>query len=86
MCLAVPARIIELLDSGLARAEVGGIVKSVNLCLVDDVGIGDYVIVHVGFALAKLTPEEAEATLSLFAEAGMLDELDLPADAPGGPA
>ncbi|MFZ1415163.1 MAG: HypC/HybG/HupF family hydrogenase formation chaperone [Defluviicoccus sp.] len=73
MCLAVPARITELLADGLARAEVGGITKVVNLCLVDDVAVGDYVIIHVGFALSRLEPEEAAATLALFAEAGMLD-------------
>ena len=72
MCLAVPARITELLPGGLAKTEVGGIVKEVNLSLVDDVAVGDFVIVHVGFALAKLEPEEAEATLALFAEAGVL--------------
>lgn len=73
MCLAVPARITELLADGLARAEVGGVTKVVNLCLVDDVTVGDYVIIHVGFALSRLEPEEAAATLALFAEAGMLD-------------
>ena len=72
MCLAIPARIIELLPGGLAKAEVGGIVKEVNLSLVDNVAIGDFVIVHVGFALSKLQPNEAEATLALFAEAGAL--------------
>lgn len=72
MCLAVPARIIELLPGCLARAEVGGIVKHLNLSLVDDVAVGDYVIVHVGFALAKLEPDEAQATLALFAGAGVL--------------
>ena len=76
MCLAVPARIIELLPDGLAKAEVGGIVKQLNLALIDDVALGDYVIVHVGFALAKLDPEEAAATLALFAEAGMLSAED----------
>lgn len=74
MCLAVPARIIELLPEGMARAEVGSVVKELNLCLVDDVEVGDYVIVHVGFALSRLEPDEAEATLALFAEAGMLGE------------
>ena len=68
MCLAVPARIIELMPGGIAKAEVGGIVKEVNLSLVEDVTAGDFVIVHVGFALAKLEPEEAQATLALFAE------------------
>jgi hydrogenase expression/formation protein HypC len=60
------------LPGDLAKAEVGGIVKEVNLSLVDDVAIGDFVIVHVGFALSKLQPNEAEATLALFAEAGAL--------------
>ncbi len=73
MCLAVPARITALLPGGLAKAEVGGITKDVNLSLVDDITVGDYVIVHVGFALAKLEPDEAEATLALFAEAGVLE-------------
>jgi hydrogenase expression/formation protein HypC len=72
MCLAIPAKITDLLPGGLAKAEVGGIVKEVNLSLVDDVAVGDFVIVHVGFALSKLQPDEAEATLALFAEAGAL--------------
>lgn len=80
MCLAIPARITDLLPGGLAKAEVGGIVKEVNLSLVDDVAIGDFVIVHVGFALSKLQPNEAEATLALFAEAGALTGED-PKDA-----
>lgn len=82
MCLAVPARIIELLPGGLAKAEVGGIVKQLNLALIDDVALGDYVIVHVGFALAKLDPEEAAATLALFAEAGMLSAEDAAVEVP----
>ena len=76
MCLAVPARITEVLPGGLAKTEVGGITKEVNLCLVEDVTVGDFVIVHVGFALAKLEPTEAEATLALFAEAGVLSGSD----------
>jgi hydrogenase expression/formation protein HypC len=84
MCLAVPARITAIDQNGIARAEVGGIVKDVNLCLVDDVAIGDYVIVHVGFALSRLSQDEAEATLRLFAEAGMLPATDDP-DPGAGP-
>ena len=76
MCLAVPARITALLDNDMAKAEVGGIVKDVNLMLVDGVAIGDYVIIHVGFALSRLEPEEAAETLALFAEAGMLEVAD----------
>lgn len=83
MCLAVPARITAIDENGLAKAEVGGIVKDVNLCLVDDVAIGDYVIVHVGFALSRLSQDEAEATLRLFAEAGMLTASDDPAPGSG---
>ena len=49
--------------------------KEISLALVDDVAVGDYVIVHVGYALQKLDPEEAERTLEMFAEMGQLDEL-----------
>jgi len=73
MCLAVPARVIDIGDDGVGRAEVAGVVKEVSLALVDDVAVGDFVIVHVGFALSKLDPEEAQETLSLFAEAGLLE-------------
>jgi hydrogenase expression/formation protein HypC len=77
MCLAVPARITQIFgDDTMAKAEVGGIVKEVSLALVDDVKVGDYVIIHVGFALSRLEPEEAEQTLALFAEAGMIDSDD----------
>ena len=77
MCLAVPARITQIFaDDAMAKAEVGGIVKEVSLALVDDVKVGDYVIIHVGFALSRLEPEEAEQTLALFAEAGMINSDD----------
>lgn len=75
MCLAVPMRITHIGEDGMAKGELGGIVKDISLCLVDDVKVGDYVIGHVGFALSRLEPEEAEETLRLFAEAGMLDGL-----------
>ncbi|MCP3971592.1 MAG: HypC/HybG/HupF family hydrogenase formation chaperone [Rhodobacteraceae bacterium] len=70
MCLAIPTRILRLRDDGLADAELEGVIKEVSLALVPDAGPGDYVIVHVGYALSKLDPEEAERTLQLFAEAG----------------
>ena len=70
MCLAIPAKVIALRDDGLADIELEGVVKEVSLDLVDDVGVGDFVIVHVGYALAKLDPAEAERTLKLFAEMG----------------
>ena len=71
MCLAIPARIIELLDGAQCRVELGGVRKEISLALVDDAAVGDYVIVHVGYALTKLDPGEAAQTLALFAEAGI---------------
>ncbi|MDU8925776.1 HypC/HybG/HupF family hydrogenase formation chaperone [Alisedimentitalea sp. MJ-SS2] len=70
MCLAVPARIVKMYEGGMADVELEGVIKDVSVELVDDVTVGDYVIVHVGYALAKLDPEEAERTLALFAQAG----------------
>jgi hydrogenase expression/formation protein HypC len=71
MCLAVPVRVIEKLAGDAAVVDLGGIRKEISLALVDDVAAGDYVILHVGYALARLDPEEAERTLRLFAEAGL---------------
>ena len=74
MCLAIPAKVIKLSEGGLADIELEGVVKEVSLDLVDGVAVGDYVIVHVGYALAKMDPAEAERTLALFAEMGRLSE------------
>lgn len=71
MCLAIPARIVELLEGDACRVDLDGVQKQVSLALVEDAKVGDYVIVHVGYALTKLDPEEAERTLALFAEAGL---------------
>ncbi|HUW39281.1 MAG TPA: HypC/HybG/HupF family hydrogenase formation chaperone [Rhodocyclaceae bacterium] len=70
MCLALPARIVEIRGADQAVIELGGVRKECSLALVDDVAVGDYVIVHVGYALTRLDPEEAEKTLALFAELG----------------
>lgn len=70
MCLAIPACVEELIDGNNAIVNLGGVRKEISLTLLDDVGVGDYVIVHVGFALQKLDPEEAAQTLALFAEIG----------------
>ena len=75
MCLAIPARIEELTAGDNAVVDLGGVRKEISLALVDDANVGDYVIVHVGYALQKLDREEAERTLELFAEMGQLDEL-----------
>lgn len=71
MCLAIPVKVVELLPGEMARVDAGGVRKEVSLALVDGVQPGDYVILHVGYALQKLDPEEAERTLALFAEAGI---------------
>ncbi|MBS1190885.1 MAG: Hydrogenase expression/formation protein [Rhodocyclaceae bacterium] len=70
MCLAIPAQVIELRESDNAVVDLAGVRKEISLALVEDVAVGDYVIVHVGYALNKLDPEEAEKTLALFAELG----------------
>lgn len=74
MCLAIPVRIEELIDAERALADIGGVRKEINIALVDDLSVGDYVILHVGYALNKLDPEEAARTLALFEELGQLQE------------
>ncbi len=68
MCLAIPAQIIEILEHEQAIADMGGVRKPISTALLDEVAVGDYVIVHVGYALNRLDPEEAAETLQLFAE------------------
>lgn len=77
MCLAIPGLVTELLENDMAQVNVGGAKHVVSLSLVDGVKLGDYVIVHVGYALSKIDPEEAKKTLALFAEyhaAGVREE------------
>ena len=68
MCIALPVRVVELLDGQNALVDLDGVKKNISLALVDDIQPGDYVIVHVGYALSKLDTDEAEKTLALFAE------------------
>ncbi|MDX1593905.1 MAG: HypC/HybG/HupF family hydrogenase formation chaperone [Gammaproteobacteria bacterium] len=68
MCLAIPTRVEALLDDDMARVNLGGVSKEISLALVDGVAEGDYVIVHVGYALNRIDPDEAERTLALFEE------------------
>ena len=76
MCLALPARIVELLPAAEGVIDLGGVRKRISLELVPDARVGDYVIVHVGYALQKLDNAEAERTLALFAEAGLPDDAE----------
>jgi hydrogenase expression/formation protein HypC len=73
MCLALPARVIELRDAEQAVVELGGVRKAVSIALVPNTVVGDYVIVHVGFAIGRLDPAEAERTLALIAEFSGVD-------------
>jgi hydrogenase expression/formation protein HypC len=66
MCLAIPAKVVQKLDNDQAVVEVGGVRNDISLMLVDGVEVGDYVIVHVGFAITRLDVEEAEKSLALF--------------------
>ena len=74
MCLAIPARVVEIAADDLAIVDLGGVRKDVSLALVEGVRVGDYVIVHVGYALTRLDPEEAAKTLTLMAEAGLVEQ------------
>ena len=76
MCLALPARIVSVdEDSDSARVALGEVSSEVSLALVDDVAVGDYVLIHVGYALNKVSEAEAQKTLALFAEAGLLEQV-----------
>lgn len=78
MCLGIPMKIVEKSGND-AVAEAGGIRKSVRLDLLDEVDIGDYVLIHTGYAIEKLDPDEALETLELIKQvyrAGMTHEVD----------
>ncbi|MBN8874132.1 MAG: HypC/HybG/HupF family hydrogenase formation chaperone [Rhodospirillales bacterium] len=78
MCLAIPVRIVALEPDAMAVVEIEGIRKQVSVALIEAPAIGDYVLLHVGYALHKLSEAEAERTLAMMAEAGLLasDELE----------
>jgi hydrogenase expression/formation protein HypC len=76
MCLALPARIVAIDEAtDMATVALGEVRKDVSLALVDDVQVDDFVLIHVGYALNKVSAEEAERTLQLFAEAGLTEEV-----------
>lgn len=68
MCLALPVKVVQVGAGDTAIVDLGGVKKEISLALLDGVKVGDYVILHVGYALSKLDPEEAAKTLALFAE------------------
>jgi hydrogenase expression/formation protein HypC len=73
MCLAIPAQILDLDTlADVATVTLGGVRRPVSLALIEDAAIGDYVLVHVGYALNKISAEEAERTLAMMREIGEL--------------
>lgn len=83
MCLAIPGQIVEVVDqvNRLAKVDVAGVQRNVNIGLLDSdgmgVGVGDWVLIHVGFALSKVDEAEAHATLRLREQMGAEYELEL---------
>ena len=82
MCLAIPGRVTRFLNEGkdemrFGKVAFGGIQKTINLHLVPEAGIGDYVLVHVGVALAMVDEEEANRTLDFLKQMGELDEITI---------
>ena len=71
MCLAIPIRVEELLGDDMARVTLGGVSKIVSIALLEDVRPGDFVLLHAGFALTRLDPDEAARTLALMHEAAV---------------
>ena len=75
MCLALPAQVVSV-EGETAVAALGPVKKEISTALLDGVAPGDFVLVHAGYALHKLSPEEAERTLAIIREAGGEDELE----------
>ena len=73
MCLAIPSKIVKI-ENGMATIDVDGVQREASLLLVEDAGIGDYVIVHAGFAIHKIDEAAALETLNLLKEAAALVE------------
>ena len=74
MCLAIPGKIVEIVDveNCIAKVEVGGVKRNVNIGMLgkDEAGVGDYVLIHVGFAMSKVDEQQAEETLRVLKEIG----------------
>ena len=82
MCLAIPT-LIKSIDGAQAEVEIGGVSRTISVALTPDAQVGDYVIVHVGFAISKVDEEEARRTFKLLEEMGELARNELSPDDPG---
>ncbi len=74
MCLALPARVVAMEADDMATVALEGVKKKISLALVENIEVGDYVLVHVGYALHKVSEDEAIRTLAMMAKAGVLAE------------
>lgn len=77
MCLAIPGKVVEVIGQDMmrmSRVDFGGIKRDVSLAYLPDVQAGDYVIVHAGFAISRLDEEEAQETLRLLGELGIVEQ------------
>ncbi|HEY6270469.1 MAG TPA: HypC/HybG/HupF family hydrogenase formation chaperone [Terriglobales bacterium] len=82
MCLGIPGKLLELHDANglrMGRVQFGGIVREACLAYVPEAAAGDYIVVHVGFAISRVNEEEALRTYELLEQMGQLSELDVPA-------
>ena len=72
MCLGIPGQIVEIVDpvNHIAKADVSGVRRPINLGLLDDVDVGDWVLIHVGFAMSRIDEDEANATLEFLRALG----------------
>ncbi len=89
MCLAIPGKVVETFTQEgmhMARVQFGGVTRDACLNYVPETQVGDYVLVHVGFAISRVDEEEAQRTYAALAELDQLSELDAPVveDLPGG--
>ena len=77
MCLAIPGKIVEIVDeeNSIAKVDVGGVKRNINIGMLDkdEARIGDYVLIHVGFAMSKVDEQQAEETLRVLKEIGEFD-------------
>ncbi len=84
MCLGVPGKVIEIYDSGglkMGKVDFGGVVRETCLAYVPEIELGDYTLIHVGFAISQISEEEAQETLKLLRELGEFEaELGLEPD------
>ncbi|TFG73545.1 MAG: HypC/HybG/HupF family hydrogenase formation chaperone [Anaerolineales bacterium] len=77
MCLAIPTKVTAIDENNIATVELGGVVRQISLIMTPEAKIGDYVLVHTGYAINVMDPEEAAASLEAFAELQAIqDELD----------